>query len=149
MGAPWKASAMRFLLRLAFWFAVIAVLLPESGSPPPSRAQLSAGEAISAARATMDDMRQFCERQAEACTVGSQAAQALGDRAKAGAKQIYEFLNDKVAPGESDAVTTASTARGASPIPLPTPRPSQHTLAPSDLDPTWQAPVPRKDARAR
>jgi Family of unknown function (DUF5330) len=138
---------MRFLLRLAFWFAVIAVLLPESGSQPPSRAQLNAGEAISAARATMDDMRQFCERQAEACTVGSQAAQVLGDRAKAGAKQIYEFLNDKVASGESDAVTTASTPRGATAIPLPPPRPSQHTLTPSDLDPAWQAPAARKDVR--
>jgi Family of unknown function (DUF5330) len=145
--APWKASVMRFLLRLAFWFAVIAVLLPESGSRPPSRTQLGAGDAISAARATVDDMRQFCERQAEACTVGSQAAQVLGDRAKAGAKQIYELLNDKTALSESDAVTTASTARGPTAIPLPPPRPSQHTLTPSDLVPSWQGLVPRKDAR--
>ena len=92
-------------------------------------------------------MRQFCERQAEACTVGSQAAQVLGDRAKAGAKQIYELLNDKTAPSESDAVTTASTAPGPTAIPLPPPRPSQHTLMPSDLVPSWQGLVPRKDAR--
>jgi hypothetical protein len=134
---------MRFLLRLAFWFAVVAILLPQGRSHAPSRAQLSAGEAISAGRATVDDMRQFCDRQPEACTVGSQAAQVLGDRAKAGAKQIYDFLNDKIVPGKTDAIT----ARGATTIPLPPPRPSQHALTPADLVPAWQDPVPRKDAR--
>ena len=134
---------MRFLLRLTFWLAVVAILLPEGGSRGPSRTQLSADDAISAARATAHDMRQFCERQPEACTVGSQAGQALGDRAKAGAKQLYDFLHRKIAPRETDA------ARGATTVPLPPPRPSQHTLTPPDLVPPWQDPVPRKDARPR
>lgn len=130
---------MRFLLRLAFWFAVIAILLPEGGSRAPSRAQLGAGEAVSAARATVDDMRQFCERQPEACTVGSEAGQVLGERARVGAKQIYDFLHHKIGRRATDAVT----ARGATTIPLPPPRPSQHTLTAADLVPAWQDPVPR------
>src|SRR5262249_36328258 len=92
-----RASVMRFLLRLAFWLTVIAILLPGSGSPPASHSEISAIEAVSAARATVGDMRQFCERQPEACSVGSQAAVALGDRAKAGARQLYEFFNEKLA----------------------------------------------------
>jgi hypothetical protein len=103
---------------------------------------------MSAAKATVGDMREFCERQPEACTVGSQAALALGDRAKAGAKQLYQFFNEKLAPTESDPVTTATSGRTAATIPLPPPRPSGHTLAPTDLAPAWHGPPPRKDARA-
>jgi hypothetical protein len=139
---------MRFLLRLAFWLTVIAILLPGRGSEPVSHPEISATEAVSAAKATVGDMQGFCERQPEACTVGSQAAIALGDRAKAGARQIYEFLNEKMAPGEADPVTTATSGRSTATIPLPPPRPSQHTLTPTDLAPAWHGPQPRKDARA-
>jgi uncharacterized protein DUF5330 len=139
---------MRFLLRLAFWLTVIAILLPGSGSEPASHHEINASEAMSAAKATVGDVRQFCERQPEACTVGSQAAIVLGDRAKAGAKQLYEFLNEKIAPTESDPVATATPGRRAGTIPLPPPRPSQHTLTPTDLAPAWRGPLPHRDARA-
>jgi hypothetical protein len=162
---------MRFLLRMAFWLGVIAVLLPRGETAPTSNPQISATEAMSAATATVGDMRQFCERQPEACTVGSQAAVALGDRAKAGAKALYEMLNDRLASNENDGATTA--ARNAKPVPLPRPsphaapnssqntsqhasqnvsppqEPSQHTLTPSDLAPAWRGPPPRKDLHAR
>ena len=156
---------MRFLLRMAFWLGVIAVLLPRGESAPASSAQISPIDAMSAATATVGDMRQFCERQPEACTVGSQAAAALGDRAKAGAKRLYEMLNERLASNETDGGTTASLAQGAKAVPLPTPRPSQHgsqntpqhasqgasqnTLTPSDLAPTWRGPPPRRDPHER
>ena len=130
---------MRFLFRLAFWLGVILVLLPSGGSQPAPKVQVSATEAVSAARATVGDMQQFCERQAEACTIGSQAAVAIGRRAQAGAKMLYDFLNDQLGPNET--VTTASTK----PMPLPTPRPSQQTLTPADLAPAWRGPQPRRE----
>jgi Family of unknown function (DUF5330) len=136
---------MRFLLRLAFWLGVVAILLPGSQTERASHAQIKASEALSATRGAVDDMLQFCDRQPDACTVGSQAAPALGVRAKAGAQKIYDFLNDRLASSETDSVTT----RGATMIPLPPPRPSQQTLTPADLVPAWQAPPPRKDVRAR
>jgi hypothetical protein len=135
---------MRFLLRLTFWLGLIAILLPSSGSQPASHAQISATEALSAAKATVGDMGQFCGRQPEACTIGSQAAQVLGDRARAGAKQLYQFLNEKLAANENDAVTTASAGKT---IPLPPARPSQNTLMPADLVPAWHGPPPHKDAQ--
>jgi hypothetical protein len=162
---------MRFLLRMTFWLGVILVLLPRGEATPTSNAQLSAVEAVSAATATVGDMRQFCERQPDACIVGSQAAVALGDRAKAGAKALYDMFNDRLTASESDAVTTATASQNGKPIPLPLPRPSphgpqtasqhasqnasppqntsQHTLTPSDLTPAWRGPTSRKDPHAR
>ena len=77
---------MRFLLRMAFWLTVILVMLPSGGSQPTPKVNVSAIEAMSAAKATVSDMRSFCDRQPEACTIGSQTAVALGHRAQAGAK---------------------------------------------------------------
>lgn len=130
---------MRFLVRMAFWLSVILVLLPSGGSQPAPKVPVSATDAVSAARATVGDVRQFCERQAEACVIGSQAATAIGQRAQAGAKMLYEFLNDQF--GSNETVTTASTK----PVPLPAARPSQQTLTPADLAPTWRGPQPRPD----
>jgi hypothetical protein len=160
---------MRFLLRMAFWLGVIAVLLPRGESVPASNAQVSATEAMSAATATVGDMRQFCDRQPEACTVGSQAAVALEERAKAGAKRLYEMLNEKLSANETDKIVTVTSAKNAKPVPLPTARPSLHgpqttsrnaaqnppqstsqnTLTPADLAPEWRGPPPRQDSRAR
>ncbi len=155
---------MRFLLRVAFWLGVIVVLLPRGESPPASNAQISATDAVSAATATVGDMRQFCERQPEACVIGSQAAVAIEDRAKAGAKLLYDMLNEKLAASETDKSVTATAARDARAIPLPIARPSlptmrgsaapstsqakaqtQNTLTPADLAPTWRGPPTRKD----
>jgi Family of unknown function (DUF5330) len=157
---------MRFLLRVAFWLGVIVVLLPRSESQPASNAQISATDAVSAATATVGDMRQFCERQPEACVVGSQAAVALEDRAKAGAKLLYDMLNEKLTASETDKVVTATAARDARAIPLPIARPSlssptmrgsaapstspakaqtRNTLTPADLAPVWRGPPHRKD----
>ncbi|HEY2228553.1 MAG TPA: DUF5330 domain-containing protein [Xanthobacteraceae bacterium] len=159
---------MRFLLKMTFWLGVIAVLLPRDESASKASAQLNARDAVSAASATVGDMRQFCDRQPEACIVGSQAAAALEDRAKAGAKRLYEMLNQKLASNDSDGVTTAATpTRNGKPMPLPPPRPIQHaaqnpastvspaqnasqnTLTPADLAPSWHGPVPHKDPRER
>jgi hypothetical protein len=168
---------MRFLLRMAFWLGLIVVLLPRGESQPASNASVSAIDAMSAATATVGDMRQFCERQPEACVVGSQAAVALEDRAKAGAKRLYDMFNEKLAASENDhAITVTSTvtsAKSAKAVPLPTARPaprasapasqnaarnaaagpaptmSQHTLTPTDMVPAWQGPPPRRDTRAQ
>ena len=157
---------MRFLLRMTFWLGVIVVLLPRGESEPASNAQISATDAISAATATVGDMRQFCERQPEACIVGSQAAVALEDRAKAGAKRLYDMFNERLSANETDGVTVDS-AKNAKAVPLPTARPPQHasqarnapqsasqtpsqnTLTPADLAPAWRGPPSRNDPRER
>ena len=56
------------------------------------------------AGAAVSDMRGFCDRQPDACVVGGKVAVALGHKAEAGARTIYEFitakLNEKSAPAE-------------------------------------------------
>ena len=155
---------MRFLLRLAFWLSVVVILLPRSESQPPSGTQVSASEAVAAASATIGDMAKFCDRQPDACTVGTQAAEALGDRARDGAKRLYEILNERLVP--TDRITATAAPQNARSIPLPPARPSrspmtsarnaqpvdpqaasQNTLTPADLAPLWRGPLPRKDPR--
>ena len=121
-----------FLVRMTFWFCVVLVLLPSGAPQPAPQAQVGVGEAISAAKAAVDDVRQFCDRQPEACTVGSSAAVTLGHRAQAGAKMIYELLTERLGPNE-----TGSMSAGA---PGALTAPSRDTLTPSDLVPLWRGP---------
>src|SRR5262245_65412800 len=128
---------MRFLIKVAFWLAVVAMLLPSDKRAAP---EVNTAEAVSAAAATMSDMSKFCARQPDACTVGSQAAVAFGQKAQAGAKMLYEFLNDRLGPNETGSVAKpAGRPTGAAP--------SQHTLTPGDLNPVWRGPEPRKDPK--
>jgi hypothetical protein len=136
---------MRFLLRMAFWLGVILVLLPSVGTQPAPKMQV--GDAVTAARATVGDVHQFCERQPDACFIGSQTAVALGHRAQAGAKMLYEFLNEKLGPSETGTLGAAAPVAAGAAMPLPPRRPVQHTLAPADLAPAWQAPQPRRESR--
>jgi Family of unknown function (DUF5330) len=131
---------MRFLLRMAFWLTVILVLLPSGGSQPTPKMNVSATDAMSAAGATVSDMKQFCGRQSEACAIGSQVVTALGHRAQAGAKMLYDFLNEQLAPSDTGTLTKAGKSGAAA-------RPSQHTLTPADLAPAWRGPQPDREAR--
>jgi hypothetical protein len=129
---------MKFLLKTAFWLTIVLILLPTGGrkdSQTSPEQQISASEAVSAASAAVSDMKGFCARQPDACSVGSQVAVALGHKAQAGAKMLYDFLNDKLAARER----SGTAANGA----------SHHTLTPADLTPAWRAPAPRKDADSR
>ena len=69
-------------------------LLPTGSSQPQvaGMPQIDAVDAVVAAGAAVSDMSDFCERQPEACEVGAQAAVAIGQRAQAGAKMVYEFI---------------------------------------------------------
>ena len=128
---------MWFLLRLAFWLGLILVLLPSGGSQSLPQSQGSAGEAFSAAQVAVADMQHFCERQRDACAVGSQVAFTLGQRAQAGAKILYEFLSEQFGDDRGAVASTGS-------VPLPLAKPSQHTLRPSDLAAPWRGPQPSR-----
>src|SRR5215210_8451944 len=85
----WDRKPMMFLLRIVFWLTIVLVLLPSGKSEPVGGPQVAAGDAMSAATATLSDLGQFCARQPDACTVGSQAVTVLGHRAQTGAKMVY------------------------------------------------------------
>ena len=113
---------MFFLLRMAFWLCVVCILLPSGTKSTPPDAQIDASEAVTVASAAVSDMRGFCERQPDACVTGGKVMVALGQKAEAGARTIYEFI-------------TKLREKSAS-------NPAQGTLTPADLAPAWHAPVP-------
>ena len=125
---------MFFLLRAAFWLTIVLALLP-TGSSHTSVRGPQVGEAISAAGATVSDMRHFCVRQPEACEVGSQVAVMIGQRAQAGAKLLYDLFNEHSGPGETGSLS------GAKPDPAAAAAPgtAKTALTPGDRAQTWRS----------
>jgi len=129
-----------FLIRVAFWLSVVVMLLPTGGSNKTAgQDDVGATQALSAAGAALADMRGFCSRQPDACAIGSQVATTFGYKAQAGAKMLYEFLNDKMAPTETGSITAhndtdanhATASRDAL---------NQDTLTADDRSPKWVGP---------
>jgi hypothetical protein len=144
---------MFFLLRMAFWLGVVCVLLSSGGKSTSPEAQIDASQAVTLASAAVTDVRGFCERQPDACEAGGKVAVAIGHKAEAGARTLYDFISKlreksvektdgKAVPaslaGKGNAGTTGSLGHTG-------------TLTPTDLAPAWHAPVPlppRREARA-
>jgi hypothetical protein len=137
---------MFFLLRMTFWLGLVLVLLPSGSSQQPQGSQVAASEAISAASATVGDLRQFCARQPDACTVGSHVASQLGSRAQAGARMLYEFMTETLKRKDAGNDNTARDGKSAADRAVAD-KDSQNTLTPADLAAPWRGPAPRKDAR--
>jgi hypothetical protein len=146
IAAAGDTGLMFFLLRMAFWLGVVLVLLPSGTTQHAQTSDVNTSEAISAASATVHDLRGFCTRQPDACTVGSQVAVAIGYKAQAGAKVLYDFLTDALAPKDTGALPHGAAAHGVAKI-EPAKSNSQNTLTPADLAPAWRAPLPPKDPR--
>ncbi len=127
---------MFFLLRVAFWLTIVLALLPSGGAQQSAQAKVGPTEAVVAAGAAVSDMSSFCDRQPEACVVGAQAAVAIGQRAQAGAKMVYDFINDHAShSGETGSVNKPKRGAKARKCPHGSRLPgSQSTLKDSDLD---------------
>jgi hypothetical protein len=145
MRAAGDLGLMFFLLRLTFWLGLVLVLLPSgAGQHGTPHSDIRAGDAISAASATVHDLRGFCAREPNACSVGSEIATSMGYRAQAGAKMLYEFLTEALAPRSTGSVAgeVGTAAAGKAAV-----RDSQNTLTPADLAPAWHGPAAHKDQR--
>jgi hypothetical protein len=142
---------MFFLVRMTFWLGLVLVLLPFGSTQHNSPGnEVSASEAISAASATVGDLRGFCGRQPDACSVGSQVASAIGYRAQAGAKILYEALSEAMAPRETGSGGTSvskNTVGESAAEKSAAEHPSQSTLTPADIAPAWRGPPARKDGK--
>jgi hypothetical protein len=140
---------MFFLLRMAFWLGLVCVLLPGNGNAPASPdSQIDAVQAVTLASAAVSDVRGFCDRQPEACEVGGKVAVAIGHKAEAGARTIYEFVTATIADRqpaqkaviEKPAVERPRTQRVQHTASVPAAQ--RGTLTAADLAPAWHGPVP-------
>jgi len=142
--AAGDVGVMFFLLRIAFWLGVVLILLPSGFSQHSAPADdVGAADAISAASATVEDLRGFCTRQPDACNIGSHMATAIGYKAQAGAKMLYDVLMEALAPHDTGAIARSTSNGGDA---KSAQRASQSTLTPADLAPAWRGPQ-RKDAK--
>jgi Family of unknown function (DUF5330) len=138
-----EGELMRFLFRLVLWPTIVLILLPSVGSQPSVTSFVSASDALSAAKATVTDARSFCDRQADACSIGMQAARALGHRAQAGARMLYDYLKDQFGADDGDVAKSSpgkSTTQASGGV-------SRDTLMPADLVAPWRGPRGRKEVR--
>jgi hypothetical protein len=137
---------MFFLLRMAFWLGLVLVLLPSGSSRQPQGSQVAASDAISAASATVGDLRQFCARQPDACTVGSHVASQLGSRAQAGARMLYQFVTESMKGKDGNGGGSTQPAKPGTDSAMAD-KDSQNTLTPTDLSAPWRGASPRKDPK--
>jgi len=134
---------MWFLLRMTFWLGVVLVLLPNVGSHPVPKSTIDGIEALLAAKNIVTDIKHICERQREACAVGSETTVTLGQRAQVGAQILYNFLSEQFASyGRKPGQATAS-------VPTSPRTPLQDTLRPRDLAPPWRVPQPTDERDKR
>lgn len=154
---------MFFLLRMAFWLTVIFALLPmfvgHNEQPIQTAAtKFNAGEAFTAATATVSDLSQFCSRRPEACAVGAEAMAAVGASAQTGMKIVLEYLQEKSTADSSRTSTTANARKQMADknagdksatrksTGTTSEKVSRDTLSPADLGPAWRGSRPEKDS---
>jgi hypothetical protein len=119
---------MRFLLRMAFWLAVVSVLVPDPGSRPAAPHGPPSGTQGLAATAPSSESRRLCPR-LDGCADDLQAFAKFW-------RNVHRFLTE---PGGQRGSKFAADAA----------KPSQHTLTSTDVLAPWRGPAPRKDATAR
>jgi hypothetical protein len=140
---------MFFLLRVAFWLTIVLALLPSGGTRSGAQAKVGATDAVVAAGAAVSDMSNFCDRQREACEVGAQTAVAIGTRAQAGARMVFDFISDHASRGGNELAAHGETnipTKVAAVRSIPMLRGSQSTLQPADTEPNWQGPPARGES---
>lgn len=111
-----------FLVRAAFWLAVVVLLLPGDPNSGANAPRVSAIEALMATRSAVADISSFCERNPDTCATGSTAVQVFVSKVRYGADLISGYINHK-----DEAVD-----RG--------------TLRQQDTEPVWRGPERRDGA---
>jgi hypothetical protein len=122
---------MWFLVRIVFWLGLIIALLPSAPFRQGTSASRGAVDSLGAASAAVSDIRQFCVRQPDACAAGSEAIAQFVQNAEAGAKLLYQFLNERKVEDELP-ITMKIPDRSSMG------RLSSSTLTPADLAVPWR-----------
>lgn len=94
-----------FFIRSILGLGVVFALLPVAPEDQDKIEHISPIEAIGAAANAMRDMSGFCDRNPQTCVTGGKAAVAIGYKAKFGAQQLLERVQDTDA--EADIQTSA------------------------------------------
>ena len=121
---------MRFLLRMAFWLALVSLLLPSSAFRPAAPETRTGGTPTLAVNATGKDARRPSPQQPDITPSGGLPAFAELCR------DFYRFVTQGGAPRANKSASHAG-------------KPSQDTLRRTDLVTPWRGSVPRQETVAR
>lgn len=113
---------MFFLLRVAFFWLVVLIILVPFALKGQDGQDVSVFDAFGAAQAVVADARGFCQRQPDACAVGGQMVTHVVQKAQSGFRWVYEFTG-----GAQGAGKTAAAPAG----------PPAPALTPHDMQPVW------------
>ncbi|MDQ6436857.1 DUF5330 domain-containing protein [Mesorhizobium sp. LHD-90] len=106
---------MGFLLRIAFWFSLVLLVLPlDIGSEQKGEEPVGAIQTFLAAREAVTDLSAICERKPDVCEVGRSAMNTIGVRAREAARIAYEVLDENF--GETDKSATGTVRRPAAEV---------------------------------
>ncbi|WFS01720.1 DUF5330 domain-containing protein [Rhizobium tumorigenes] len=103
---------MWFLIKTAFWFSLVLVLLPVFSSQSTTRTQnnpqVQMSDAVTAATGAFQYVTSLCSEKPEICVKGGETFTALGYRAREGALVAYEMIDHQLSGKSAD--KTASDA---------------------------------------
>ena len=101
-----RVLGMGFLIRMAFWFSLVLLVLPlDIGTDEKTGESVSPFQAFFAAREAFVDVAAICERKPDVCETGRAALHTIGARAREGARIAMEML-DEDQPRALDKTTT-------------------------------------------
>lgn len=116
---------MGFLLRMAFWFSLVLLVLPFNFAGDDKDA-VNPIQAFSAASRAVTDIAALCQREPDVCETGKAAFHTISVRARESARIAYEMIEEEPAPRPEDpAAQPDAFATGSVGIPVPQPRPSE------------------------
>ncbi|MBA3446727.1 MAG: DUF5330 domain-containing protein [Pseudaminobacter sp.] len=103
---------MGFLVRMAFWFSLVLLVLPlDTGEQSGDAPSVGAIQAFLAAREALGDVTGICERKPDVCETGKSAMHTIGVRAREASRIAFEMLDDNF--GEPDTATTTGSIPAA------------------------------------
>lgn len=102
---------MWFLIKGTFWFGLVLVALSyfsNSSSSPDATSPVKLAGAVSAASEAYNYVSSICVEKPDVCVKGAETFQALGERAREGARVAYEFLDTQLATKEAPQLAAPS-----------------------------------------
>lgn len=107
---------MWFLIRGAFWFSLVLVMLPIFDQDATDRLSQEQGveltDALGAAAGVISYASDLCAQKPDVCVKGAETFSTLGSRAREGARVAYTYLDtqfaDEAATKAADAVKTGT-----------------------------------------
>jgi hypothetical protein len=105
---------MGFLLRTAFWFSLVLLVLPFDVGGAGNTDRAGPLETFLAAREAVADLSGLCERKPAVCEIGRSALNTVGLRAREAARIAYEMLDETVGEDRADAGEEGATVGEAS-----------------------------------